>query len=290
MTAKPSKTLYTYENNEELDLAHSIASTMYRYDQLADRRVPTLQDLTEAHVKQFWEEGYLVVEQALSAEEIASSTEALMDILSGASVGSKVQFVKPRSELNSPEEIELAARKVYDYIDHEPRLRAIAYQTAIMEALAKLFGEPAKVVQDQAILKPPTGGAEKPWHQDMAYGPLAYDKSVIGLWMALDPAELDNGCMHVIPYSHRDGGVPHYAVRDWQLCDVAVQVERDIAVPLKPGGVLIFSGLLHHGTPPNFSAKRRRALQIHYAPESATKLTPQEYKRMFTNEMTGAEC
>lgn len=290
MTAKPSKTLYAYENHEELDLAHSIASTMYRYDQLADRRVPTLQDLTEAHVKQFWEEGYLVVEQALSAEEIASSTEALMDILSGASVGSKVQFVKPRSELNSPEEIELAARKVYDYIDHEPRLRAIAYQTAIMEALAKLFGESAKVVQDQAILKPPTGGAEKPWHQDMAYGPLAYDKSVIGLWMALDPAELDNGCMHVIPYSHRDGGVPHYAVRDWQLCDVAVQVERDIAVPLKPGGVLIFSGLLHHGTPPNFSAKRRRALQIHYAPESAKKLTPQEYKRMFTNEMTGAEC
>ena len=154
----------------------------------------------------------------------------------------------------------------------------------------RLFKEQAIVVQDQAILKPPTGGAEKPWHQDMAYGNLAYDRSVIGAWIALDAAELDNGCMHVIPYSHMEGAVPHYAERDWQLCDRNVAVVKDVAVPLKPGGVLLFSGLLHHGTPPNFSEKRRRALQVHYAPESATKLTPQEYKRMFTNELTGAEC
>jgi phytanoyl-CoA hydroxylase len=124
----------------------------------------------------------------------------------------------------------------------------------------------------------------------MAYGNLAFDKSVVGIWIALDPAELDNGCMHVIPGSHRGGGAPHYAVRDWQLCDSGVQVETDVAVPLEPGGALLFSGLLHHGTPPNFSVKRRRALQIHYAGESAQKLSPEEYKRMFTNVMTNAEC
>ncbi|MDQ1914124.1 phytanoyl-CoA dioxygenase family protein [Paenibacillus sp. GD4] len=284
------KTLYAYQNEEELQLAHSIAASLYRYDQVENDRIPTLHDLTEEHVKQFWTRGYLVVEQALSSEEVNRSAEAIMDILSGTSTGSKIQFVKPRSELKTPEEIELAARKISEFVDHEPRLRAVAYQPDVMEALRKLFGEEAIVAQDQAILKPPAGGAEKPWHQDMAYGPLAYDKAVIGMWFALDPAELDNGCMHVIPYSHREGGAPHYAVRDWQLCDRAVQVEHDIAVPLKPGGVLIFHGLLHHGTPPNFSAKRRRSVQIHYAPQSANKLSPKEYKRMFTNEMTNAEC
>ncbi|MCZ8517401.1 phytanoyl-CoA dioxygenase family protein [Paenibacillus filicis] len=284
------KTLYAYENEDEWELAQSVASRLYRYDRLAQASAASLEEITEAHVKQFWEQGYLVVEQALIESEVRSSLEAIMDILSGASTGAKIQFVKPRSELRTMEEIELAARKVSDYIEHEPRLHAIAHHPSIAAALEKLFGEKAKVAQDQAILKPPTGGAEKPWHQDMAYGPLAFDKSVIGFWIALDPAELDNGCMHVIPCSHREGAVPHYAERDWQLCDAAVQVERDVAVPLKPGGLLIFSGLLHHGTPPNFSAKRRRALQIHYAPVSAKKLTPQEYKRMFTNEMTGAEC
>ncbi|WP_282937921.1 phytanoyl-CoA dioxygenase family protein [Paenibacillus sp. RC67] len=284
------RTLHSYENQDDEQLARHVAETLYRYDSIARDRIPTLNHLTEQHVKQFWERGYLVVDEVLSTEEIDTSLKAIMDVLFGRSVGTKIQFVKPKAELHTEDEIEQAARKLYDYVDHEPRLRDIAYHPGIMKAMEALFGEAPKVAQDQAILKPPSGGAEKPWHQDMAYGNLAYDQSVIGIWLALDPAELDNGCMHVIPYSHRQGAVPHYAVRDWQLCDVSVQVEQDVAVPLKPGGALIFSGLLHHGTPPNFSDKRRRSLQLHYAPESAKKLTPQEYKRMFTNEMTGAEC
>ncbi|NOU96695.1 hypothetical protein GC093_26255 [Paenibacillus sp. LMG 31456] len=288
--ANEPRTLYSYENQEEQQLAQDIAEKLYRYDSIESDRIRTIQDFTEQHVRQFWERGYLVIDEVLDEKEIKDSIEALMDILYDRSLGSKVQYVKPKSQLHSDEERELAARKVYDYVDFEPRLRHVAYQEGIMGVMAQLFGEEAKVAQDQAILKPPTGGAEKPWHQDMAYGPLAFDKSVIGIWIALDPAELDNGCMHVIPYSHRDGAVPHYAVRDWQLCDLSVQVERDVAVPLKPGGALLFSGLLHHGTPPNFSVKRRRALQVHYAAESAKKLTPHEYKKMFTNEMTGAEC
>ncbi|MDF2726381.1 MAG: phytanoyl-CoA dioxygenase family protein [Paenibacillus sp.] len=287
---KAERTLYSYDNQNEVQLAKDIAEKLYKYDALPANTLPSLQHLTEAHIRQFWDEGYLVVDNVLSAGEINTSLEALMDIIFDRSTGSRVQFVKPKAELKTDHEKELAVRKVSEYIDHEPRLRDIAYHKDVMEAMGRLFGEEAKVAQDQAILKPPTGGAEKPWHQDMAYGNLAYDKSVIGIWIALDPAELDNGCMHVIPYSHRQGAVPHYAVRDWQLCDASVQVERDVAVPLKPGGALLFSGLLHHGTPPNFTDKRRRSLQIHYAPSSAKKLSPQEYKRFFTNEMTGAEC
>jgi phytanoyl-CoA hydroxylase len=289
-TKKERRTLHSYDSTEDVQLAKSIADTLYKYDSLPATRVPALSDLTEEHVKQFWDQGYLVVDNVLNEQEVAVSIEALMDIIYDKSTGSRVQFVRPKAELKTDYEKELAVRKVSDYVDHEPRLRAMAYHPDIMGAMSKLFHEEAKVAQDQAILKPPTGGAEKPWHQDMAYGNLAYDKSVIGVWIALDPAELDNGCMHVIPYSHRDGAVPHYAVRDWQLCDAAVQVQHDVAVPLKPGGALFFSGLLHHGTPPNFSEKRRRSLQIHYAPASAQKLNPQEYKRFFTNEMTGAEC
>jgi phytanoyl-CoA hydroxylase len=192
---KKGRTLHSYDTEEEQQLAKNIAETLYRYENLPSDRIPTLGDLTEAHVKQFWEQGYLVVDQILSPEEIHTSLEAVMDILYGKSTGSKIQFVKPRSELHTEEELELAARKVHDYIDHEPRLRNIAFHPDVMAAMGRLFGEEAKVVQDQ-----------------------------------------------------------------------------------------------HHGTPPNFSDKRRRSLQIHYGPESAQKLTPQAYKRMFTNEMTGAEC
>lgn len=290
MDQKEPKIIQSYETVEELELANNIANQLYRYDQIAKERIPTIRDLTHEHVKQFWNQGYLVIDRLLEEDEIQQSLEALMDILNGASQEAKIQFVRKRELLHTLEEIEYAARKISEYVDHVPRLKAIASHPDMLSMLEKLFHEKPKLVQDQAHLKPPCGGVEKPWHQDMAYGPLAFDKSVIGCWIALDPAELDNGCMHVIPYSHREGGSPHFAVRDWQLCDLSVAVDRDVAVPLQPGGVLVFSGLLHHGTPPNFSIKRRRALQFHFAPESARKLTPQEYKRMFTNEMTGAEC
>lgn len=276
--------------NEDAFSPQDIAEKLYRYDNIAVPNVSTLEELSEDHVGLFKEQGYIVVEQVLTDEEIRISTEALMDIMFGRSTGSRVQIVKPEHEISTPEQREFAVRKIYDFVDHEPRLQQIACKESILKAMAKLLGEHPKLVQDQALLKPPFGGGEKPWHQDMAYGALAFERQVIGIWIALDEAGIDNGCMHVIPSSHREGGVPHYAVRDWQLCDESVNVAGDVVVPLKPGGALIFYGLLHHGTPPNFSEKRRRALQLHYAPDSAKKLTPREYKRMFTNTMTSAQC
>src|SRR5690606_4977977 len=159
-----------------------------------------------------------------------------------------------------------------DFVECEARLKAVAHHPVLLRAIEVLIGEKPKLVQDMAMMKPPHGGGEKPWHQDMAYGRLAYDRPVIGVWIALDEAGLDNGCMHVIPGSHMKGATPHYAERDWQLCDTHVPVERDVAVPLSPGELMFFHGLTVHGTPPNHSAKRRRALQFHYVAESAKKL------------------
>ena len=109
-------------------------------------------------------------------------------------------------------------------------------------------------------MKPPFHGAEKPWHQDTAYFDYTPLGGVIGVWIALDEATVENGCMQVIPGSHLDGPAKHYHVRDCQLEDGGVRVDRAVVVPLKPGGALFFSGLIHHGTPPNTSGDRRRAL------------------------------
>lgn len=269
---------------QQLTSPEQIARTLYRYDVVA-KGVGTPDEVGAEQIRQYWEQGYLVVGQLLTPEEINLSIEAIMDIMFLRSSGAKIQFTKNESELKTPEERELAVRKISDFVQHEDRLHAIAYHAKLLGLVEKIMGAKPKLTQDQALLKPPSGGAEKPWHQDMAYGNLTYDKPVIGAWIALDPAEIDNGCMHVIPRSHMDGAIPHYAVRDWQICDTNIPVQRDTAVPLQPGEVLLFHGLLMHGTPPNFSTKRRRALQFHYAPAAAEKMSPFEYKRMFTNEI-----
>jgi phytanoyl-CoA hydroxylase len=201
-----------------------------------------------------------------------------------------VQLSRPREELHTPEERELATRKVWNFVDFEPRLRDMALHPKLLRVVELLLGAKPLLVDDAALLKPPRSGQEKPWHQDMAYRGLDYDRRIIGVWIALDEAAVENGCMHVIPRSHMNGGTPHYSVRDWQICDTSVEVDRDVVVPLKPGGVLFFHGMTHHGTPNNFSLKRRRALQFHYAPEGAKLMTPGEYRRMFTNEISNAQC
>lgn len=275
-------------NKQTIDPAE-ISKLLYRYDKVATK-YDSLQQIEEKEVQLYRQQGYLAVEKVLTNKEIEDAIHALMEMVYGDTKGAKVQFTKPSEELKTMEERELAVRKIERYVECDERLKAIAYHPQILDAVEKLIGEKPVLAQDQALLKPPHGGGEKPWHQDMAYGNLAYNKQVIGVWIALDEASVDNGCMHVIPGTHAEGAIPHYSVRDWQICDNQIEVERDVIVPLQPGGLMFFHGMVKHGTPSNFSHKRRRALQFHYVGESAVKLNPQEYKRFFTNEMTGAEC
>ena len=63
-----------------------------------------------------------------------------------------------------------------------------------------------------------------------------------------------------------------------------------VAVPLKPGGLLLFDGLLPHGTPHNNSGERRRAIQYHYAPDTATKVEDEYRLGIFGSEGKGVTC
>ncbi len=178
----------------------------------------------------------------MTKEEIGQALSEIDDIIHGRLKGPRVQIVKPLEEIKTPEERVFATRKVYDFVGYAPAMTAIANHSGILGVAEKLLEDKPRLVGNQGLLKPPFGGTEKTWHQDMAYGGLFFfkKKQILGVWIALDEAGLDNGCMHIIPKTHRDGGTPHYALRDWQICDSNVVVERDVAVPLKPGAILIF--------------------------------------------------
>ena len=154
----------------------------------------------------------------------------------------------------------------------------------------QLMGENPVLFQEMALLKPPHIGREKPWHQDCAYFDLPLETSVVAIWIALEEATPENGCLHLIPGSHRSGPMPHFKRRDWQICDTDVAVDRGVMVPLKPGGCLFWHGLLHHGSPANHSSLSRRALQYHYKPASAEESSKEERLQLFGGEVAGAQC
>jgi hypothetical protein len=95
--------------------------------------------------------------------------------------------------------------------------------------------------QDMALLKPPMLGREKPWHQDHAYFDYPLGTPIVGVWIALDEATVENGCMQFLPGQHRDP-IIHFQRRDWQICDSTILGRESVAAPLKPGGILAVCG------------------------------------------------
>ena len=96
----------------------------------------------------------------------------------------------------------------------------------------------------------------------------------------------------VLPGWHRRGARAHFQLRDWQLCDAEMDgltAER-VAVPLAPGGCLIFDSFLPHGTPSNFTAVRRRALQFHYKAADAASIPAEERVAIWGGDALGVAC
>ncbi len=234
-------------------------------------------------VSRFHRDGFIAIDPLLTPAEVDGAQQAVCDLIAGRIDGYKgLEFEKgvDISQVD-PSQREPYLRKLWSFVAHSQPLAALSSHPRLLAILEQLIGSPVKLIQDMALLKPPHIGGEKPWHQDNAYFLMEPLEKVVGVWIALDRATVENGCMHVVPGSHRSGPRPHYHDRDCQLPDDVVDVSHDTAVPLGPGGALIFSSLLHHGTPPNASADRRRALQFHYASIHCTRMSDARHQELF---------
>jgi phytanoyl-CoA hydroxylase len=255
--------------------------------------VASLEDVGEAELRRYREDGYLAVASVFSAEQVRSALDGLESLLVEPR-GGGIEFETWAADRLATLDLEQrmnAVRKFMYYVDHEERLHALAYDERLLSFLRRLLGsDELTMFQDMALVKPPGGGREKPWHQDNAYFTCPPGTPIAGVWIALDEATHENGCMHVIPGSHREGPVVHFRRRDWQICDTDVQTARDVVVPLPPGGALFFDGLLHHGTPANRTAAPRRAVQFHYVQTSARFGTDEDRLAVFGSEGKDVSC
>ena len=254
----------------------------------------------------FASQGFLAIEGAFTAEEVAAAKQGMRDLAMGRVPGfTGIHFedaVRDRlGELDAEQRLD-GIRKLMHFVEHSEPLRHLAEHPMLLGLLGRLLAlgsdverkEPV-LFQDMGLSKPPKIGREKPWHQDCAYFDVAPDTAVIGVWIALDEATLENGCMRVLAGGHHVGPVHHWKRRDWQICDADIRKLRDterpvVAVPLKPGGMLLFNGMLPHGTPHNSSGLRRRALQYHYRPAEVRMLSTDERLAIYGTEGKDVEC
>jgi len=266
---------------------------LYRFAAEAEY-VESLSAITDADLDRYRQQGYLAVRQAFTPDEVEAGIAGLLHLIDGGNPDfTGVLFERAaQGKLDSlrPDEKQDVVRKLMDFVDYDARLKALSAHPVLLDVLRKLIGNELTMFQDMALLKPPGVGREKPWHQDKAFFTISLTAPVVGVWIALDPATPENGCMHVIPGSHQEGPVVHFRRRDWQICDSDVQRARDVMVPLAPGGLLFFDGLIHHGTPANRTNLRRRAVQFHYISPDAAWADEGYRQRHFGSEGKDVTC
>lgn len=251
--------------------------------------------ITDAHVRQYQELGFLSIDDAFTPDEVRAGIDGLLHLIAGGNPEFKgIQFEAAAREILptlSVEQRQDAVRKLMYFVDFDVRLKALSNHPKLLATVQRLLGpgSPPQMFQDMALLKPPKLGREKPWHQDKAYFNIDVREPVVGVWVALDEATPDNGCMHLLPDLGRTPQL-HYMRRDWQICDAQILGKSCIAAPLKPGGVLLFDGLLVHGTPHNGSVLRRRAVQFHYHGNRFAKIENDARMAIYGGEGASVEC
>lgn len=266
-------------------------------------------NLDETQLSTFREQGFIAFENVLSPDEVATARQRLSVLVRNLIVGESVrkgqvlsppggsyhvQF-EPAAELDDtsdPDELELRVRKLMGYCQDDPFFHQQSHHhPRIQGILTSLLGPGSQMFQDMALVKPPHIGSIKPWHQDNAYFTVAPLDQVLGVWIALDKATSENGCMFVIPGGHQRGARRHYHDRDCEILPDRIDESEAIPIELEAGGAIFFYGMLPHQTPPNRSPHRRRALQWHYRGAHTRKLDPDEFDKLFAEaDGTPATC
>jgi phytanoyl-CoA hydroxylase len=112
----------------------------------------------------------------------------------------------------------------------------------------------------KAHIKPPKHGSRFPMHQDYHYFPHA-KHSMVAVFIHLEDAEVENGCLAVYPGSHKLGPLPDFGSEGYHYVDPEkFPIEKATPVTGKKGQVVIFPYTLVHGSYPNISDTPRRML------------------------------
>ena len=249
--------------------------------------VQNIDAISQEDINFFHSHGYLAIRELFDCKTISKAKSEIQRLISGE----VKEFNGIQYEQSNPAKEQLkSVRKLMGFVDHSTHLSKMAKETDLINLVGRLIDDSNPLLfQDMALLKGPHG-REKPWHQDAAYFDLSINVTIIGVWIALDTATKANGCLHVLPKTHKSGPADHFHIRDWQLCDTSIQTALDVAIPLDPGGCLLWHGLLHHGSPKNDTGATRAALQFHYKPNSCENITTEERMQHFGGDVRGATC
>ncbi len=241
--------------------------------------------LTDEQVKFYDVEGYLVLENLLTAADLAAVKAAMMakvdtiaDVLYGAGLITDKRADRPfeyrLAELFQDRTDQEFLQFGRSWRDRLPGYYDIMANPKILDAVESLIGGEifANPVYNTRPKVPNVAAGAVPWHQDKSYWPDANANPVITVWLPLVDANLENGCLHIMPRTHRQ------KVLSWHKESYTgtgyTEVDFDhlgpeheaVPLPIKAGGAILFNDRCIHMSTPNRSNQVRWSLDLRYQP------------------------
>ena len=229
--------------------------------------------LDSAQISDYQMSGYVLIPGLIGQEELRQWSDRFEAVVNGD--------IKPARGMVVMKDVMVAKRAVtpktplhginkllnfeddadfYAYVEH-PKL---------LEAVRELIGSNLYSLVTNVFNKPPEVDGRHPLHQDLRYFRMRPPEKIVAAWTAISPCTRDNGCLAVVPGSHRLGLLEH-AVPNWEYVNHAFYGIKELNslqhlhIEMAPGDTLLFHPLLVHGSGTNHTSECRRSISTHYA-------------------------
>lgn len=220
--------------------------------------------LSAAQIDSFERDGFVLADGFFDDDEVTHLQDCYMTTVDRLTREQSIQNVQSGED----DDADFQVYQIRTAHLQHPIFRMLINDTRLLDMVEGLLGPDLRLIHYQGLYKPARTGGEVGWHQDNHYFNVAENRT-ISVWLALDDATVENGCMWYLPGQH-DKALPHeqlwdtaekkgfyYAIRD---------IDADGAFPaeVKKGGFAIHHCLMPHRSLKNETGAPRRAIAMHF--------------------------
>jgi ectoine hydroxylase-related dioxygenase (phytanoyl-CoA dioxygenase family) len=236
------------------------------------REVTTPPGLTVEQRAAFAELGFVRIDGFADAQTCGAMLDRVVELVQkfdrGGDISPAIVFMETQADFGDrsiEDRISKVFRLARDSVFHEfatrPEVLALVQSVLEVDRISSFLS--------QFIFKN-AGAWGQPWHQDSFYFPFEPARPVVGVWLAVSEATLDNGCLHVLPGSHHEPVHEHVDdARPGAQFGYVEIVDHDMTastpVLMQAGDLLLFDSHLMHRSTDNTSNALRAAMVYHYA-------------------------
>lgn len=230
--------------------------------------------ISQDQIDFYQKNGYIIIEDFLNSKELGewrAAVEAALAERNGQKMPGKAAKISENDGINNDAEY---FSKVFDQLINlwqtNDQVKKIMFDEKIGQMAAKLAGvDGIRIWHDQALYKKPWANPTS-WHLDTPFWSFT-DRNALSIWVALDDATLENGCLFFIPGSHKKTSFENAGIG--KNMDSVFEIYPEfrtnhaVAAQMKAGSCSFHNGLTIHGAHANMTPGSRRAMTCAYMPD-----------------------